>query len=116
MVLHDTRIDLRNVLTSKLETCSNCQEQKGTVINKRERRGTGQSSKNNKGNIIETVKPRKCNTEKEENWKQVLNSIKPCTLPKLKTESRLLQSGKSFSAKVGRHNLRRQTQNVKVSL
>lgn len=104
---------MRTVLTNKLETCSNCQEQEGTVINKRERRGTGQSSKNNKGNIIEIVKPRKCNTEKGENLKRVLNSTKPCTLPKLKTENRLLRSGKSFSAKVGRHNLRRQTQNVK---
>lgn len=70
-------IDSRNVLTNKLETCSNCQEQecKGTVINQRERRGTGQSSKNNKGNIIEIVKPRKCNIEKGKNLKRVLNSI-----------------------------------------
>lgn len=73
-------MDSRNILTNKLETGSNFQKQecRERVRNQRERKGTGQSSRENKDNIIEIVKPRKYDVEKGKNLKLVLDSIKRC--------------------------------------
>lgn len=74
----------------------------------------GDPAGNTKGNTARTVRPRKCNVEKEERRKP--DSIKCCLWPKLKTQNRPLRSAKSFSARVGRHRVRTQIQTHKHPL